>query len=59
MKIVKVPLSGVSFIQKELSKKSYPQISDVTKIIQNSYPLKILSKTTVIKSGKIIKVEFG
>ena len=34
---------GVSFIQKEL-KKSYPQISHVKKVIQKSYPIKILSK---------------
>ena len=34
----------VSFIQKELSKKSYPQISHVKNIIQKSYPKNILSK---------------
>ena len=34
----------VSFIQKELSKKNYPQISDVKKIIHYIYPIKLLSK---------------
>ena len=37
-------ISIVSFIQKELSKKSYPQISHVKNIIQKSYPKNILSK---------------
>ena len=30
--------SGVNFIQKKLSKKSFPQISEVKNIIQKSYP---------------------
>ena len=30
----------VSFIRKELSKNRYPQISDIKKIIQKSYPIK-------------------
>ena len=47
-------LSDVSFIQKELYKKSYPQISDVKNYLEE------LSKFVypIIKSGKISKVFF-
>ena len=37
-------LSGVNFIKKKLSKKSYPQVSDIKNIIQKFYPKKSLSK---------------
>ena len=36
----------VSFIQKELSKKSYPQISHMINIIQKSYPKNVLSQNS-------------
>ena len=39
-----VETSGVNFIKKKLSKKSYPQISEVKNIIQKSYPKTFLSK---------------
>ena len=40
-------MSGVIFIQKELSKKSYPQISDVKEIITKSYPNFSIQKMTL------------
>ena len=39
-------MSGVNFIQKKLSKKSYPQISDVKNITQKSYPKLFVYKYT-------------